>query len=1216
MKKQKILSLLLALAMIFSIIPTGAFAQDPQPAADAKVWLTVSNKGLLEKASDGSVMANREVTVKDLNSDGFLSFDEALKAAHLAYNSESGYTVDGYVKKLWGTVTSNTLFFTNNVGLLTGGTGDYVEEGDKLVASINKDDTFCADWYTFFDKSEASVYVNEEITLTLKGHIGMAFSDEDKIDTPLKDISVGLWKDGVFEALEGKTTDEDGNVTLSFDKSGTYYVTADGTVSDEVTDWSTGDTTDAECPIIAPVCKILVKESPKVDEIIENIIKKYKAGGVANDGNVQWLVADFAAYEALYPEKAPVLSDEQKQAALDKIIKDVKDSVKPGDFAKTIVALRAMGYDAKNVTAADGTKLDFVGKLNTLIENKNTSVTNFYTLPYVLIALQQGEGYLSDAAKAYLIENALSQSSKWSQGGVDGATPMILALSPYYNSDQNVKSAIDNAVNDIYKAQSDSGAIKNYGKDNASSTGLAIAALSSIEKDSMTVLKNGYNLIDGLITLASDDFSGFNPTSNTFATEQGLRGLMGYKLFKSETNARVYDFIDKPLNEAKATADDESGEGDVEEGESGVGSDSITVYFTLYGDEKHGTDSEHTYKKNKSDLPVWIEKASYSVKSGATVLALFEKALKAKGLSYTNENGYISKINGLSEKDNGNLSGWMYLLNGKTSLSGVSEQKLNNGDNVIFYYTDNYTLEKGSEQFGVGTSSSSSSNTVSKKNAYSDKTVSDVSAYLQKNVENPTIGSIGGEWTILGLARSSSNISEDYFLQYYNNVKNTVISKKGILSENKYTDYARVVIALSAIGKDPENVGGYNLVTPLLDYDKVVSQGINGPIWALIALNSVNSKSEVLEKYIDFILEKQLSDGGWAISGETADPDVTAMALQALSAYKDNEKVNKAIEKAVLCLSKMQSKNGGFSSGGVENAESAAQVLTALSLLGIKYNDPDFTKNKTNILDNLMSFYINGGFKHLKTDSKANLMATEQAFYALVAMNRLNDGKCGLYDMSDVTKNENAISGLPQKNPAVKKNEIILTGKSFGDIIGHKNQNAIEKLAERGIINGKTTESYDPDSDMTRAEFAALAVRALGLSAENKTTVQFSDVTPDDWFYDFVCTAYSFGIIKGVSETEFNPYGKITRQEASVMLERSANLCGLSVSVSENEARNILSEFSDYTDAADWAFSALAFCYNSDIFSRDALEIFPAQKLTRAEIAFTLYNLLLISDLL
>lgn len=312
----------------------------------------------------------------------------------------------------------------------------------------------------------------------------------------------------------------------------------------------------------------------------------------------------------------------------------------------------------------------------------------------------------------------------------------------------------------------------------------------------------------------------------------------------------------------------------------------------------------------------------------------------------------------------------------------------------------------------------------------------------------------------------------------------------------------------------------------------------------------------------------------------------------------------------------MQSKNGGFSSGGVENAESTAQVLTALSLLGIKYNDPDFTKNKTNILDNLMSFYINGGFKHLKTDSKANLMATEQAFYALVAMNRLNDGKCGLYDMSDVTKNENAITGLPQKNPAVKKNEIILTGKSFGDIIGHKNQNAIEKLAERGIINGKTAESYEPDSDMTRAEFAALAVRALGLSAENKTAVQFSDVTPDDWFYDFVCTAYSFGIIKGVSETEFNPYGKITRQEASVMLERSANLCGLSTDISDAEALNTLSVFSDYKEISDWAFDSLAVCFEKGIFSDEAMEVLPQEQLTRAEIALIIYNMLKISELL
>lgn len=236
-----------------------------EPAPDAKMTITVSVKGTLATAKDGkTAMLNQPFTAKDIDKDGSITFDEALVAAHKAYNSASGYQVSDYgsysaVSRVWGVDTMNTLFAVNHVGLSNGVLVDTVEAGDKLSVSVNKDDTYYADWYTYFVPEEVTAEAGEEVELTLMGHFGMAYMPEDLIDTPISDVQVGTWEKGTFTPIPGAVTDEDGNVTLTFDKAGTYIVSADGTVEDEVTiDWSTFDTATVDCPIIAPGCIVTV----------------------------------------------------------------------------------------------------------------------------------------------------------------------------------------------------------------------------------------------------------------------------------------------------------------------------------------------------------------------------------------------------------------------------------------------------------------------------------------------------------------------------------------------------------------------------------------------------------------------------------------------------------------------------------------------------------------------------------------------------------------------------------------------------------------------------------------------------------------------------------------------------------------------------------------------------------------------------------------------
>lgn len=492
--------------------------------------------------------------------------------------------------------------------------------------------------------------------------------------------------------------------------------------------------------------------------------------------------------------------------------------------------------------------------------------------------------------------------------------------------------------------------------------------------------------------------------------------------------------------------------------------------------------------------------------------------------------------------------------------------------------------------------------------------------YTYNAVANPQVGSIGGEWAVIGLSRSGYNVPMEYYNTYYSNVIEYVKKCNGILSEKKYTEYSRVILGLTAIGENPQNIGGYDLVKPLAEKENVTFQGINGAIYALIALNSgnyiINSSEETenLKKYyINEILNSRNEDGGWSFTGELpSEIDITAMAIQALAGFTDDETVLTAVNESLEFLSEKQNDNGTYSAYGDECSESIAQVITALTAVGVSPDSDAFTKNGINIVDALLSYQQDdGSFKHTMSGSGENQMATEQALYALAAADRFYSGKNALYDMSDAKKTENNFEnneGLPNKNNAVKKQGIIYEEKTFNDIENHKDKEKIEALAARGIINGKSESEFEPDSTMTRAEFAAIAVKALGLPLVSEKS--FDDVSENDWFYGYTAAAKNYGIVSGVSETEFNPYGTITKEEAACMIARAAKLCGINSELNETEIRDALSEFTDYTSVSDWAKSSLAICFKEKILYDEDIQINPKKNVVRCEIAVMFYNML------
>lgn len=365
-----------------------------------------------------------------------------------------------------------------------------------------------------------------------------------------------------------------------------------------------------------------------------------------------------------------------------------------------------------------------------------------------------------------------------------------------------------------------------------------------------------------------------------------------------------------------------------------------------------------------------------------------------------------------------------------------------------------------------------------------NKSMQETAALMYKTIPKPVVASIGGEWTVLSLARSGIKVPKKYYEDYYKRVEKTVKDAKGILHRMKFTEYSRVILALTAINKDVTDVGGYNLLSYLSDFDNVKKQGINGPIFALIAFDAGNYDIPIDKKasvqttrqgIIDFILDKEIHKGtskagGWALSGTDPDPDITFMAIQSLANYRDQKEVKEAIDRALKIMSKKQLSTGGYNSWGTENCESTAQAIVALTALGIDIDtDSRFIKtdkkgNKNTLMDGMMQFYCKGGgFAHVNegydggggSGTGLNAMATDQGMYALDAYYRYINGKNKLYNMTDASQTL-AIGNNPdlEKKPNNDNND-----NNNGNN-GNNNQNTNQGNRNNGNtnsnINGNT----------------------------------------------------------------------------------------------------------------------------------------------------------------
>ena len=347
-----------------------------------------------------------------------------------------------------------------------------------------------------------------------------------------------------------------------------------------------------------------------------------------------------------------------------------------------------------------------------------------------------------------------------------------------------------------------------------------------------------------------------------------------------------------------------------------------------------------------------------------------------------------------------------------------------------------------------------------------------------------------GEWLIMGLARSGYSVNNEIFNSYYSSVVNTLKENSGVISKNKYTEYSKAIIALTAIGKNPENVAGYNLLNFLADYNRVKYQGVNGVLWALIALDSnsyqipKNTDCQIVttrQMLINYLLDKELKSGGWSLAGTSPDCDITAMTITALSPYYSSDnKAKLCIDRALSLLSDLQSDRGTYINTGVENSESVAQVLVALCSLGINPDkDKRFIKNGTTLTEVLLRYSTDEGFAHQENGSY-NQMSTEQCFYSMVAYKRLCSGESSLFDMrekSESPKQTTTITGTENNNNSDSKSN------TDNKITSEKNKKNVETTtvanSTPSVQSTKPSKSKNKNSSPSKIEEINNSIKEL-----------------------------------------------------------------------------------------------------------------------------------------
>ena len=424
------------------------------------------------------------------------------------------------------------------------------------------------------------------------------------------------------------------------------------------------------------------EQEVQIDALLEGIAARYQ-----DTYNNSKVIIDMAAYKTLNPATEFATTAEAKQNyinfVLDVLSQDTVDGI---SYSLSIIGTQSIGIDPKQLYPVNSNvAIDAVVGLNNVYHSDSAWVA-----PFILAAYNQGD-YGTEVYEQALITSVLEdqqEDGSWNEysDSIQTTSNMIMGLSFYYD-DETVKAAVDRAIAYLSDQQKEDGTFDPYGRGaDADSCAMVVAALSAvgINPDSDTrFVKNGNSALDGLLSFALTDNSGFgykdNTTYNEYATEDGFRALIAASQVMANGEAyNVYDFSGNTVLEpGRATGDGEV----APPVNPDPGNKNITVYFTM-----------------KADTGYWVPRKAVSVKEGSTVYHVFTTALEGTGITYTGaESGYISSVTKdgktLGEFTDGKDSGWLYKVNGQLPDVGLTSYVVESGDEILWYYTTDWTTD-------------------------------------------------------------------------------------------------------------------------------------------------------------------------------------------------------------------------------------------------------------------------------------------------------------------------------------------------------------------------------------------------------------------------------------------------------------------------------------------------------------------------------------------
>ena len=835
----------------------------------------------------------------------------------------------------------------------------------------------------------------------------------------------------------------------------------------------------------------------KVNDVLEKISATYK------NNTDEWTVMDMGAYENYAPQTENKLTYEARQKYINNAIATIKNSTSDTDIDKAVLGLFAIGKNPELLYSVNNnTAFSAIEKLNGV-----TQSTSAWSAPYTLAAYNQAD-YDTDFYETKLV-NALLAAQKedgsWDEWGTIDTTANVIAGLSFYKENQEVKTAIANAVSYLSTQQNADGTYSDYyNGENSNSTAMVVIGLAATGVDLVKdtrFIKNEKTIIDGLLSFLVEDGDGFgytdNSSINSYSTEQAFRALIAFaQTMKMGDAYNVYDFSENELTPARATSNNSSSSAP-----SDPSGDNITVTMTI-----------------KADTGYWLKNYRVSLPGeDAKVYHAFVKACSENSITYKGaDNGYVSSITKgnitLAEFGKGENSGWLYKVNGELPTVGLTDFSISDGDDIVWYYTEDWTKDPSAGHYIRPANKDEDKNT---ENEDEDKTETKIEIKTETAISGDTANVTTSEKNIINAITEAEKDNASVIIISSGDTKNAT----NIILEipaNSVKEIAESKGLALSVETSKGNVGISNEVLNAIS-DQIGDKPLDIVIKTKLA-DEITVGADVIsnnELQNAIIVDVAITSGDTSIctfSGHSLCVDVPV----------EGTKHEKGKNYKVYIISS----DGGVETTYGECVEKNGQLYVSVQ-----------TKH-------LSSFVVTAIEKAPFTDT-VDHWASDAIEYAYNHSIMQGVSETEFAPDNTMTRAMLVTVLYRLENPTEKAKS-----HSFTDVKdGAWYADAVSWAAENGIVKGISETEFAPNEDITREQMAAVLYRYAQYKeqdtsiGENTNILSYTDAMEiSEYAIPAMQWMIGAGIMKGETEFTVNPKNVSTRAQVATILMRYLEL--------------------------------------------------------------------------